>query len=84
MTALIAERKPQTQTTEILTCQHCGYTGEDVITITEYVGGQGYVTRTCCADEVACWARWDKTNGFEDTPAIKEIQAREVRHGRAM
>jgi hypothetical protein len=78
MTTLVAERKPQIQATKIHTCPHCELTGEDVITTLEYVGGQGYVPQTHCTDEVACWARWDKQHGFEDTPAIREMQARET------
>lgn len=76
-TAMI-EKTEEITRKAILTCPHCGYAGEDVITTLEYVGGQGYVPQTHCTDEVACWARWDKANGFEDTEAIREMQTRET------
>jgi hypothetical protein len=74
-TAMI-EKTEEATGEAILTCPNCGNTGEDVITTLEYVGGQGYVPRTHCVDEVACWARWDKEHGFDDTLAIREIEAR--------
>lgn len=77
------EKTERTTRTTVWTCPHCGHAGEDVITTLEHVGGQGYVPQTLCADEVVCWARWDKQHGFQDTPAIREMQTREVNHDRA-
>lgn len=74
------EKTETTTGKAILTCPHCGRTGVDVITTQEHVGGQGYVPQTQCADEVACWARWDKQHGFKNTPAIREMQERRVDH----
>lgn len=52
---------------ELVRCPHCGIVGEagtDIVERLGYVGGKGYETYTQCADEVACWQRWDKANGF--------------------
>lgn len=43
-----------------LKCQHCGYRGEDVTKRLRYIGGQGYIQVTECADRVACWGRWEE------------------------
>ena len=44
-------------------CAHCEHIGVDVGESMVYVGGQGYVRRRQCADQVACWLRWDNKNG---------------------
>ena len=45
-----------------LTCQHCGFTGPDVIKKRVRIYGRHYEVRDYCQDERACWARWDKQN----------------------
>lgn len=47
-----------------MTCGHCGHTGADVLERSGYVGGQGYRPFAECADQLACWARWDEQNGL--------------------
>jgi len=41
------------------TCQHCGYTGEEVVKTIGYIGGLGYVEGSYCLDMDACWQRWE-------------------------
>ena len=50
-----------------LSCPHCGHiSSEDdpVVNKAVHVGGKGYVTELQCADEQACWQRWDEQHGF--------------------
>ena len=56
-----AQENPD-QTIGGLTCQHCGETGLDVETESNYVGGRGYVKGNYCQDIRACGVRWDKQN----------------------
>ena len=44
----------------ILTCRHCGHTGEDVNYSAGWVGGRGLVIWPYCIDRNACWQRWHK------------------------
>lgn len=50
MRTFVAERKPQTQATEIHTCRECGKTGTDMVGNYYYIGGQGDVLLYDCQD----------------------------------
>jgi hypothetical protein len=45
-------------------CSHCGHVGQDVIEVSDYIGGKGYVTSYKCRDAASCWHRWDKAHGL--------------------
>ncbi len=54
-----------------LSCSHCGHVSTEddpVVNKTAYVGGKGYIVVLQCADEQACWQRWDEQNGFGKCP----------------
>ena len=60
-------------------CLNCGIEDAGVKFHYEYVGGKGYgETGPYCTDQVACWARYDEQHGFKNTPAIMEMQSREI------
>jgi hypothetical protein len=46
------------------TCEHCGYTGQDVERTVQYVGGRGDVVMALCCNRQACWRRWDAARKY--------------------
>lgn len=57
----------------MLTCGHCGHSGEDVVERSGYVGGSGYRPFAECADQAACWQRWDAQNGLTRERTATEV-----------
>ena len=54
-----------------LSCPHCNHisTEEDpVVRKNVHIGGIGDVAVLQCADEQACWDRWDEQHGFSKCP----------------
>ena len=52
---------PRRQT--VRRCVHCGAT-DGLVRRMEYIGGLGYVPRIRCANEVECWARFDRQHNL--------------------
>jgi DNA-directed RNA polymerase subunit M/transcription elongation factor TFIIS len=50
------------------TCEHCGYTGQDVERTVQYVGGRGDVEMALCQNRVACWRRWNASAQLRSCP----------------
>ncbi len=64
-----------------LPCPHCGHlsTEEDpVVSKSVHVGGLGYVLVLQCADEQACWERWDEQHGFGKCPRCGSLLIEET------
>ena len=49
-------------------CLHSGTIGDPVSFHTDKLGKP----IALCNNETDCWARYDRSHGFENTPAIKE------------